>query len=76
MYAFRTATPRLSAIRARQSNLVDRDDEDSDEMHSLGDGIENINIEQFASPGLSSTRLGDPVLEICSKFAPNFKFNR
>ena len=76
MYAFRTATPRLSAIRARQSNLVDRDDEDSDEIHSLDDGIENINIEQFASPGLSSTRLGDPVLEICSKFSPNFKFNR
>ena len=51
-------------------------DEDSDEIHSLGDGIENINIEQFASPGLSSTRLGDPVLEICSKLAPNFEFNR
>ena len=75
MYVCRTATPRLSAIRARQSSLVERVDEDSDEIHNLGDGIENINIEQFDSPGLSSTRLGDLVLKISSKFTSDFQFN-
>ena len=35
----------------------DDDDADSDDVDELGDAMENINIEQFDSPALSSTRL-------------------
>lgn len=56
MYLRRITTPRLSVIRARQSGLVDMDDE-GNEVQSLEEAIENINIVQFDSPALSSTRL-------------------
>ncbi len=51
----RIRTPRLSAVRAGLSG--DDDDADSDDVDELGDAMENINIEQFDSPALSSTRL-------------------
>ena len=57
----RTTTPRVSAVRARQSGMVDIEDEEVDELQTLEDAIENINIEQFHSPTLSSTRLDNLV---------------
>ena len=56
VYLRRITTPRLSAVRARQSGLVDMDDE-GNEVQSLEEAIESINIEQFDSPALSPTRL-------------------
>lgn len=58
----------MSAIKASQPGMVDFEDDEADQLQTLEDAIENINIQQFDSPVLSSTRLAYNVSESFVQF--------